>query len=75
MLPVSSQSNEIILQEHITLDYFKYYVISPRSHKHENNGFADVSKNLARYRSENNFVKQNNYAYTLMTMVQKILTF
>jgi len=45
------------------------------SHKHENNGFADVSKNLARYRSENNFVKQNNYTYTLMTMPQKILTF
>jgi len=28
---------------------------------HEKNDFAVVSKKLGRYRSENNFVRQNNY--------------
>ena len=28
---------------------------------HENNDLVEVSKNLTRYRSENNFVHQNNY--------------
>jgi len=32
-------------------------------HAHEKNGFIEMSKNLARYRSENNFIRpsQNNY--------------
>jgi len=42
------------------LGYFKYYVTSPRSHNTKT--MAEVSKNLTRYKSENSFVKQNNYA-------------
>jgi len=40
--------------------------------------FAEVFKNLAKCRSENNFVKdfQNNYVESLsVTMLQKVLTF
>jgi len=45
----------------------------------EKNSFAEVSKNLARYRSENIFVivHKNNYveAQALMTMLQKATSF
>jgi len=48
---------------------------------HGKNAFAEVSKNLARYKSENNFTrlsKYNNYVErlsVLMIMLQKVLTF
>jgi len=37
---------------------------------HGKNGFAKVSKNLARYSSENNFVGPSNYIEALKTMLQ-----
>jgi len=41
----------------------------------EKNSFAEASKNLARYRSENIFVivHQNYYIEALMTMLQKVI--
>jgi len=33
-----------------------YYLLIFKNHIHEKNGFVEVSKNLARHKSENNFV-------------------
>jgi len=43
---------------------------------HGKNNFAEVSKNWARYRSENNFVRPSKYYVKRSSiMLQKVLTF
>jgi len=40
------------------------------------NSFAEISKNLAKYKFENIFIDhQNNYVETQTLMLQKVLTF
>jgi len=71
-----SDYKSLITKLYTLKNYCRMYT-NVYTYTHGKNDFIEISKNLDRYRSENNFIEQNNYIEisSMMSNAAKILTF